>query len=265
MARPYGYRLDPARANGRHRIGGSSSDMAFTCGDSQGCPSGLCRYIPRLRSARHLPPAGTCVYAYMRSVVCIACRVQLRAAIFLALAASRICAAPNCLSLLDWWVMAWLQWPRAGHWLDRGRGPGCGVSDLGACLRANYTTATRQTAAITPYAPISPSPPSPARPAATAPFRPHPRGQPPVKITARSARRGARSGGPSLMRRRAVAAHAYRSAPGGRSRTSMRAASGPRAVRARSTVGSAAGEHTYSTRACRGGRPGTETSAAAQP
>jgi hypothetical protein len=36
---------------------------------------------------------------------------------------------------------------------------------------------------------------------------------------------------------------AYSSAPGGRSRTSMRAASGPRAARARRTVDSAAGEH----------------------
>jgi len=49
------------------------------------------------------PPAGIYrlpVYAYMRIVVCIACRVQLRGAIFLALAGSRICAAPNCRSLL---------------------------------------------------------------------------------------------------------------------------------------------------------------------
>ena len=34
-----------------------------------------------------------------------------------------------CWASLDWRVMAWLRVPRAGHWLDRGRGPGRGVPD----------------------------------------------------------------------------------------------------------------------------------------
>jgi hypothetical protein len=31
---------------------------------------------------------------------------------------ARSCAAQNCWSSLDWRVMAWLLWPRAGHWLE---------------------------------------------------------------------------------------------------------------------------------------------------
>jgi hypothetical protein len=33
-------------------------------------------------------------------------------------AASRNCVPQYGWSLLDWRVMAWLLWPRAGHWLD---------------------------------------------------------------------------------------------------------------------------------------------------
>ena len=56
-----------------------------------------------------------------------------------------------------------------------------------------------------------------------------------------------------------------RAACRGRSRTSIRAARGPSASRARSTVGRAPAEQTYRTRACRAGRPGTAVSAAGQP
>jgi hypothetical protein len=103
MARPYGYRLDPTRVNSRHRIGGNSSDMAFTCGASQCCRSAYADIFRVFTvPGMYRPP----VYAYMRIVACIAYRVQLCGAIFLALAASRICAAQNCRSLLTGFVIA---------------------------------------------------------------------------------------------------------------------------------------------------------------
>ena len=56
------------------------------------------------------------------------------------------------------------------------------------------------------------------------------------------------------------------SAPGGRVRISTRAARAAlSASRARCTAGRAVAEQTYTTRACRGGRPGTRASAAGQP
>jgi hypothetical protein len=93
MARPYGYRLDLTRANSRHRIGGNPSDWPS--------PAEIVRAaVPVYADIfRVLAVPGIYrlpVYAYMRIVVCIACRVQLRGAIFLALAAFRIFAAQNC-------------------------------------------------------------------------------------------------------------------------------------------------------------------------
>jgi hypothetical protein len=99
MARSCGYCLDPMGANSRHRIGGTSPTWPSPA-KMVGAAIPAYADIFRLFAAPGM--YRLTLYAYMRIVICIACRVQLRGAIFLALAAFRICAAPNFRSLLDW-------------------------------------------------------------------------------------------------------------------------------------------------------------------
>ena len=77
-----------------------------------------------------VPACTACRYMHIAGAHCGPGSVARRNIIWSS-AASRNCAAQYCRSSLDWRVMAWLLWPRAGHWLDRGRGPGRGVPDRG--------------------------------------------------------------------------------------------------------------------------------------